>query len=405
MDKFKQIKELVSPIDVALKIIGTPDKSTSNKLWYKNPIREERTASLAVDKVGFYDFGINKFYDVISFTSEYLGLKPLEAVDVLSSYFNIKLDDNTLSKEEIERIKAERKIKREHENKVKDFINNFEKFVITEIKDVTRNIKELDLYCNLCQKFMNEADTKEGKKIFMDNITESVEESFNLSTYRENLIYIDTIIDDLNFKQKERLFELNKSIRTENKGIDTKDFFKKIVELMKKDEAFEFDYEKIEELRKELDKKENFEKYVIKQGGSVKICSYNPQIGIEFKDLKESNIQDLPKDIDLLSVEDKVKAISCTLGVYEEQNTLSISFNVHSSSYKDFYMSPIHIFYKEIDINNFKDETSLFSFMSNELNKFEEENREDIKKYSEAIHLENQFKLEKNLGDEEGEEM
>lgn len=109
MDIFKLVKDNITPLEVARRYLGSPNKVTGNTVWYHSPLRKkERTASLAVnDKKGFTDFGTGKNYDIISFIQEYYNCRPKEAVEILARDWNIDLDLYT-SKNSLEIIKKQR---------------------------------------------------------------------------------------------------------------------------------------------------------------------------------------------------------------------------------------------------------------------------------------------------------
>ena len=52
MNKFKEIKTMLTNKEVVTRYLGTPIKTTSTGIWYKSPFRSERTASFCVSNKG-----------------------------------------------------------------------------------------------------------------------------------------------------------------------------------------------------------------------------------------------------------------------------------------------------------------------------------------------------------------
>ena len=79
MNKFKEIKTMLTNKEVVTRYLGTPIKTTSTGIWYKSPFRSERTASFCVSNKGIHDFGTGQHYDVISFVSALFEISYWEA--------------------------------------------------------------------------------------------------------------------------------------------------------------------------------------------------------------------------------------------------------------------------------------------------------------------------------------
>ena len=77
----RYVKQVISPKDLALKLLGEPARRQGDALWYKSPFRaEERTASFEVTDISFHDFGTSEHFDVIGFAERYWSCSFKEAV-------------------------------------------------------------------------------------------------------------------------------------------------------------------------------------------------------------------------------------------------------------------------------------------------------------------------------------
>jgi len=131
MNKPQEIKQMLSPIVVAERYLGEPDKMTGNRLWYKSPFRKEKTASFMVSEQAFHDFGDGWHGDIIDFVQKYYNTDFITAIRILSTDFRIP---------EIEQISPELsqylKQKRDEERQIKEAIKQW--FNVT--------------YCKLCER-------------------------------------------------------------------------------------------------------------------------------------------------------------------------------------------------------------------------------------------------------------
>ena len=94
MNNPKEIKELLNPILVAKYYLGNPEKITRNRIWYKSPWRNERTASFMVDnEIGFHDFGEGWHGDIIDFVERYYNTDFVTTMQILTSDFNLPEDE------------------------------------------------------------------------------------------------------------------------------------------------------------------------------------------------------------------------------------------------------------------------------------------------------------------------
>ena len=130
MNKFKEIKTMLTNKEVVTRYLGTPIKTTSTGIWYKSPFRSERTASFCVSNKGIHDFGDSTHYDIISFVEKYFNTTPNKALEILK---NIKK-------------------KREEEKKAKELVLNWynEKLV-----DICNKIQTNSKCIEVCKQFHN----------------------------------------------------------------------------------------------------------------------------------------------------------------------------------------------------------------------------------------------------------
>lgn len=117
----EEIKRIIKPQDVAYRYLGVPNKR-GNKLWYKAPWRDERTASLLVDDKGFYDFGESWGGDIFAFIQKYFKINFKNAYNLICREFNIRTDDN-FSNESIKHIIEIKKQENELKNRLKEWFN------------------------------------------------------------------------------------------------------------------------------------------------------------------------------------------------------------------------------------------------------------------------------------------
>ena len=118
--KIEKIKNILSPTIVAQHYLGQPEKNKNNRLWYKSPFRNERTASFMVDDKSFHDFGDGWDGDVIAFIERYYKVNFKMAINVLCRDFNI-IDDEEHSQEFIKYLKK----KKDEENQIQGNINRW----------------------------------------------------------------------------------------------------------------------------------------------------------------------------------------------------------------------------------------------------------------------------------------
>ena len=100
MIDLQEVKTAVTPTLVVQRYLGQPLKRINDKLWYKSPFRNERTASFVVsDERGIHDFGSSEHYDIFSFIQKLFGLSFMESLSFLIKDFGLQVDDTYLNRE------------------------------------------------------------------------------------------------------------------------------------------------------------------------------------------------------------------------------------------------------------------------------------------------------------------
>ena len=160
MGIFEVVKDNITPLQVARKYLGEPNKITGKTVWYYSPLRvKERTPSMAVNnRKGFTDFGTGKNYDIISFIQEYYNCKPKQAVEIIARDFGINLDiynDNTL-----ELLKKQRDEEIKIQNTINSWYNRMYNILTYEFKKWRNmrlttewNTKAFQIACKEEQRF------------------------------------------------------------------------------------------------------------------------------------------------------------------------------------------------------------------------------------------------------------
>lgn len=81
---FKEIKQYLSPQQVAEYYLQDKGKRSGNNVFYKSPFRNEKTASFCVNnEKGFHDYGDGWHGDIISFVQELYHISPIDAAKTL----------------------------------------------------------------------------------------------------------------------------------------------------------------------------------------------------------------------------------------------------------------------------------------------------------------------------------
>lgn len=137
----EEIKRIIKPQDVAYRYLGVPNKR-GNKLWYKAPWRDERTASLLVDDRGFYDFGESWGGDIFAFTQKYFRVDFKTAYAMICRDFNITTDDN-FSNESTRHTIELRKQETEIKNRLREWFDEIWNKLCEELHIVQKAIPYL----------------------------------------------------------------------------------------------------------------------------------------------------------------------------------------------------------------------------------------------------------------------
>lgn len=128
MNKFQEIKALLKANIVIQHYLGLPEKHNSTGDWYKSPFRKEKTASFCVSDKGIHDFGDSTHYDIISFVEKYFNTTSSRAIEILSSDFNLNLENEYKNAQIIKILKQQREEQQILRNKINNwFYITFEK--------------------------------------------------------------------------------------------------------------------------------------------------------------------------------------------------------------------------------------------------------------------------------------
>lgn len=90
---FKEIKEYLSPQQVAEYYLQDKGKRAGNNVFYKSPFRNEKTASFCVNnEKGFHDYGDGWHGDIISFVQELYHISPIDAAKTIIQDFALPIE-------------------------------------------------------------------------------------------------------------------------------------------------------------------------------------------------------------------------------------------------------------------------------------------------------------------------
>lgn len=125
MVSINYLKQVITPKDLALKTLGSPNHKQGKAFWYKSPFREEeRTASFEVTDQSFHDFGTGEHFDIIGFMQRLNHCSFKEAVDTLSSMYN--LTENEYDNERVRAyIEHQRLLKKAYEDEIEKWFYSF----------------------------------------------------------------------------------------------------------------------------------------------------------------------------------------------------------------------------------------------------------------------------------------
>lgn len=121
MNKFYEIKQILSNQQVVEKYLGKPIKHNAVGNWYISPFRQEKTASFCVSDKGIHDFGDSEHYDIISFIARYFNTTQYKALQILIQDFGLMIGNEYETEETVRLIKK----KREEERVIKEKINKW----------------------------------------------------------------------------------------------------------------------------------------------------------------------------------------------------------------------------------------------------------------------------------------
>lgn len=145
MNKFKEIKTMLTNKEVVTRYLGTPIKTTSTGIWYKSPFRNERTASFCVSDKGIHDFGSSEHFDIISFVERYFNITSLQALELISRDFGIITGNEYETDKTIERVKK----KRAEEKRARELLNNWYNLELINICDKIQLNEKCLKICNI----------------------------------------------------------------------------------------------------------------------------------------------------------------------------------------------------------------------------------------------------------------
>lgn len=144
MNKFQEVKSILTANVVIQHYLGLPEKHNSTGNWYKSPFRKEKTASFCVSDKGIHDFGDSTHYDIISFVAKYFNTTQGKALEILSNDFNIQMSNEYENRQIIEIIKRQREEERVIKNKINEWFNNTLQKLCDEYQTNMKVIKILD---------------------------------------------------------------------------------------------------------------------------------------------------------------------------------------------------------------------------------------------------------------------
>ena len=185
MNKYKEIKSILTNKEVVQRYLGLPEKNNSTGNWYKSPFRDEKTASFCVSEKGIHDFGDSMHYDIISFVQKYFNTTTYQALKILCDDFNINLTNNEYeTKKTIKMLKQKREEERQIKQKIEKWFNQEKQRICDEIK-----------INNKCLKVFGKGANYKVLKILYD-------EQIKLEVYFEILFNANEI-------QKEKIYLTN----------------------------------------------------------------------------------------------------------------------------------------------------------------------------------------------------
>lgn len=183
MNSPDEIKQIITPIMVAQRYLGT-GKQKGNKLWYKSPFRNERTASFLVDNKSFHDFGDDWDGDIFSFIQRYYNTNFANAMKIIISDFGLP-EQEKIDKDFKKYIKQKAKENQQVKLKLDDWFNS-------TFNKITKQLKTT----NIVIKYVNKEtlkiayDTQSNLEILWElffNAIDNEKEKINLWRDRESI--------------------------------------------------------------------------------------------------------------------------------------------------------------------------------------------------------------------------
>lgn len=178
MNKFFELKQILTNKQVVEKYLGQAKKHNSTGNWYISPFRDEKTASFCVSDKGIHDFGDSQHYDIISFVQKYFDTTVNKAYEIICNDFGIRITNEYESKKTLELIKK----KREEEQKIRQ-----------KIDDWYRNT-----FINIC-----------NEKLINDKLIERYSKKHDFLTLKilyDNDLKLQLLLEDFENKDKTNLY-------------------------------------------------------------------------------------------------------------------------------------------------------------------------------------------------------
>lgn len=106
-----ELKLNISPLEVATRYLGEPEKRQGSSFWYKSPFRQETEPSFVVSHKGFHDFGDNWSGDIIDFIQRLYNISFKEAIEFLKREYGFT--ENEYENAKIRHIKQKQMVQRQ----------------------------------------------------------------------------------------------------------------------------------------------------------------------------------------------------------------------------------------------------------------------------------------------------
>lgn len=182
MNSPEYIKELLTPITIAKHYLGQPNKITKDRLWYKSPFRNERTASFMVTNECFHDFGDGFHGDIFDFIQKYFHTNFSNSLKILTKDFGLP-DDYQISKD------LEKYIKKKREDEIR-IQQNLEKWHYETYSKLCDKLHEWELIREHTKGFVSaysQQRIQELDSVLDDFLDSSNENKINLWRKREEI--------------------------------------------------------------------------------------------------------------------------------------------------------------------------------------------------------------------------